>query len=262
MIIVALSMNINLKKLALQLTKKGNSSTILLEHTHLEDQLNLGEQLAREILKIQQKETYRSHPDVFGIWPGDQESKSISIQQIHQFIRKTQLKPFASKFKIGIITQSEKMTPQAQNAILKTLEEPPANTFIILTTSNRNKLLPTILSRCQSFRFRDERAEDGDKILVNSIIKGSIVDKFEIVEKIVMQKDKSKQYEEIELILKGLLNHYRQKLLSSHKDTTRRQQLLETIELIETTREVIDKNVNIRLALESLMINLSVDGDK
>ena len=58
------------------------------------------------------------------------------------------IKPYSSPYKIYIMNEVEKMTPQAQNAILKTLEEPPEYAVIMLLTSNVNGLLPTILSRC------------------------------------------------------------------------------------------------------------------
>ena len=58
------------------------------------------------------------------------------------------IKPYSSPYKVYIINEAEKMTPQAQNAILKTLEEPPAYVVILLLTTNVNALLPTILSRC------------------------------------------------------------------------------------------------------------------
>lgn len=67
------------------------------------------------------------------------------MQQINNDIA---IKPYSSPYKIYIMNEAEKMTPQAQNAILKTLEEPPEYAVIMLLTSNVNGLLPTILSRC------------------------------------------------------------------------------------------------------------------
>ena len=64
------------------------------------------------------------------------------------------LTPNESIFKIYIIEDADQMTIQASNAFLKTLEEPPADTIIILTTSRPNSLLPTILSRCQQVPFQ------------------------------------------------------------------------------------------------------------
>ena len=58
------------------------------------------------------------------------------------------IKPFSSKYKVYIIDEAEKMTEQAQNALLKTIEEPPSYAVILLLTTNITRLLPTILSRC------------------------------------------------------------------------------------------------------------------
>ena len=64
------------------------------------------------------------------------------------------IKPYSSKWKIYIINEAEKMTVQAQNALLKTLEEPPAYAVILLLTSNPESLLPTIQSRCVTLNMK------------------------------------------------------------------------------------------------------------
>ena len=84
-------------------------------------------------------------------------AKTIGIDLIHEFVRKTYLKPYLTAFKVGIIVSAEKMTLESQNALLKTLEEPPSNTFLILTTSRARKLIPTIISRCQVLEFFDKQ---------------------------------------------------------------------------------------------------------
>ena len=58
------------------------------------------------------------------------------------------LKPYSSKFKIYIVDEAEKMNIQAQNALLKTMEEPPSYAVLLLLTTNADSFLPTILSRC------------------------------------------------------------------------------------------------------------------
>jgi DNA polymerase-3 subunit delta' len=74
---------------------------------------------------------------------------TISVDDIRaQVNNDVAIKPYSSPHKVYIINEAEKMTPQAQNAILKTLEEPPEYAVIMLLTTNVNALLPTILSRC------------------------------------------------------------------------------------------------------------------
>jgi len=82
-------------------------------------------------------------------------SKNIGIRiaSIRMLEHRIQLSPNEGNYKICIIENADKMTIQAANAFLKTLEEPPEDTIIILTTSKPNSLLPTILSRCQQLQF-------------------------------------------------------------------------------------------------------------
>ncbi|MBM7614739.1 DNA polymerase III subunit delta' [Alkaliphilus hydrothermalis] len=83
-----------------------------------------------------------------------QEDGTIKIEKIRELQKDIQMKPYEGRKKIYIINHAENMTVQAQNALLKTLEEPPAYATIILLTVNGNSLLPTIISRCQILKFR------------------------------------------------------------------------------------------------------------
>lgn len=74
---------------------------------------------------------------------------TISIAQIRELKQKIGLKPYKSPAKAVIIENAHTTTTEAQNALLKTLEEPPPNTIIILATDTLNQFLPTIVSRCQ-----------------------------------------------------------------------------------------------------------------
>jgi len=79
----------------------------------------------------------------------------ISVDDIREQINNQMcIKPYSSKYKIFLMNEAEKMNIQAQNALLKTLEEPPAYGIIVLLTSNINALLPTILSRCVVLNMR------------------------------------------------------------------------------------------------------------
>lgn len=88
-----------------------------------------------------------NHPDIIRVT--HEKPNTISVDDIRaQVNNDVCIKPYSGAYKIYIINEAEKMTPQAQNAILKTLEEPPAYAVILLLTANVNSLLPTILSRC------------------------------------------------------------------------------------------------------------------
>lgn len=81
------------------------------------------------------------------------EGNSIKIDQIRELTKKVYEKPVVSSKKVYIINDSEAMTKEAQNSLLKTLEEPPEYVTIILITSNENLFLPTIKSRCTKISF-------------------------------------------------------------------------------------------------------------
>lgn len=95
----------------------------------------------------------RNHPDI--IYITHEKPNSIGIEDIRtQLIEDVMIKPYCSSYKIYIIDEAEKLTLQAQNALLKTIEEPPAYAVILLLTSNMETFLPTITSRCVKLNLR------------------------------------------------------------------------------------------------------------
>lgn len=91
-----------------------------------------------------------AHPDVLHIEPS---SSIIKIAQIRDLCHTLTLKPFEAILRVVIISQAQAMNPEAANALLKVLEEPPDSTILILTAEQTSDLLPTIVSRCQQIRF-------------------------------------------------------------------------------------------------------------
>ena len=106
----------------------------------------LAKEFAKTLIKVDKLE---NSPDYISIEP---EGSSIKIAQIRKLQTDVLVKPH-SDYKIYIINKAEKMTVESQNALLKTLEEPPAYVIIILITSNKNSLLDTIKSRCEIIKF-------------------------------------------------------------------------------------------------------------
>jgi len=86
--------------------------------------------------------------------------KPIDIEMIRKAQEKISLHPGKGKRRVLLIDEAEKMTAQAQNALLKTLEEPSADTVIMLVTAHYDVLLPTILSRCEMHMFHTISRED------------------------------------------------------------------------------------------------------
>jgi DNA polymerase-3 subunit delta' len=78
---------------------------------------------------------------------------SIPVDEIREMQKTLNLKPYEGKKRVIIISEIEKLSYSASNSLLKTLEEPPPESLLILTTSNPNALLPTVISRCQLLRL-------------------------------------------------------------------------------------------------------------
>lgn len=240
-----------------------------------------------------------SNPDFLLVRPAE-DKKQIVIDQIRELEKNVSLSPYQSEYKMAIIDQAEKMTEEASNALLKTLEEPSKTTILILITSNSKRILETIKSRCQILRFLpikkeelvarfkkdidDEKELDG-VIEVSGYKPGRIIEMIEnmdtrkelmgemeyfgCISKLgdVERLEKAEaisSYEETKLI--GLLDLWTfcirkdmtQDLMDGkpmeNKKTAR---ILKRANLIKKTREdILTKNINMKLALENLILEL------
>lgn len=94
-----------------------------------------------------------NQPDI--IWVKHEKPSSIGVEDVRLQVNSDILiKPYSSRYKVYIIDDAQKMTVQAQNALLKTIEEPPAYGIIMLLTTNADSFLPTILSRCVTLNLK------------------------------------------------------------------------------------------------------------
>ena len=211
------------------------------------------------------------------------ENDKIKIEQIREMQRKIAEKPIISHHKVYIIDNADRMTPEAQNCLLKTLEEPPEYIVIILICSNENNLLSTIKSRCTRLHFdKIENSEildyinknEPDKKISPNIIEfaqGSIgkalklsenLEMYENVEKLIEQmKSKDlidimksaeqlyKSKEEIDFILEFinviLLKFGKQE----HK-------YVKCIDIVENTKKRIKANSNYDMCIDNLIFNM------
>jgi DNA polymerase-3 subunit delta' len=104
-----------------------------------------------------------NHPDIIRVEPS---GPFIRIKQIRDICDTLSLKPYEARLRIIIISDAQAMNPQAANALLKVLEEPPAQTVLILTAVQTSDLLPTIVSRCQHIRFSPIHREKIETFLI------------------------------------------------------------------------------------------------
>ncbi len=92
------------------------------------------------------------HPDVLVVEPGD--NGSIKIEQVRDIVDRAAYRPFEGRRRVVIVDEADALVVPAQNALLKTLEEPPPGSVFILVTSRPDVLLATVRSRCPRLRFR------------------------------------------------------------------------------------------------------------
>ena len=169
-----------------------------------------------------------NHPDFIKINP---DSERIKISQIRELIDSIYRKPIISNKKVIIINDADTMTEEAQNSLLKTLEEPPEYIVIILITSNINLLLNTIRSRCIKINFNDiSKKEIKDFIEKNSLFdtnnqnlvnlcNGSIGKTFEVSERI-------EEYNQIDMLINNIFNKNNNQINSSLIDIVKSSEIL------------------------------------
>ena len=113
-----------------------------------------------------------THGDVHWVRP-ESKSRIVSVDQMRELMREIQLKPNEAEFKVAIMVAADRLNTQAANAFLKTLEEPPAKSVLILLSTEPQRLLETILSRCLRLNFGGEGARKWDATLLDWLAKFS-----------------------------------------------------------------------------------------
>lgn len=244
-------------------------------------------------------ENVEKNPDLTIVAPKE-DKKQIMIGQIRELEKNLCFSPYQSKYKIAIIEQAEKMTEEASNALLKTLEEPSEATILILLVSDSRRILETVKSRCQVFKFlpvkknelvshfckevtnekeleeimelsgykpgkiielisdRDHKKElSGELEFIRGVSKKSDIDKMEKAEAISGCEERK-----IVEVLDVWALYFRQLMLSRHNgqrdiEYARIETVLRKIGLIKKTKEdVLTKNINLKLALENLLLEM------
>jgi DNA polymerase-3 subunit delta' len=105
------------------------------------------------------------HPDVITVEP--RETGSIGIDQVRDVIERSGYRPFEGRRRVVIVDDAEALGPEAQGALLKTLEEPPSASIFLLVSALPDSLLPTVRSRCPRIRFAALPAPDVARVLVS-----------------------------------------------------------------------------------------------
>ncbi len=184
-----------------------------------------------------------SNPDLVEVYP----DKSIGIDEIRDIKSFLNKKSWQSNsMKTVIIYGGEQMTTPAQNAFLKTLEEPPPNSLIILAASAKNALLPTIISRCQIIRLA-ANIKSSQKVLNKSWKKWQSLINAKVDERLNLAgKIKEKDLDKYITVLQ-------KKIVDKKTDKASISQWLENL---ITTKQMIEDNVNVRHAVDWLVLKL------
>ena len=174
----------------------------------------------------------------------ESENGAIKISASRELKRWIQLKPHSSPVKIAIIYGIEQLTAEAANALLKTLEEPPANSILILTAASRQGLLPTIISRCHYLRAAVGRSKNQAKDSSPSSIENmTLPERFKLAEQLAKE-------ENLVALLAGWAVDWRQRLIDGQElNQAKRLKNLE-----RSRRLLLTTNVDKRLLLENLML--------
>lgn len=221
-----------------------------------------------------------NNPDIVII---DEEEKSIKTETIKEMVKSVYEKPIQSTRKIYIINDSEKMTKEAQNSLLKTLEEPPQYVIIILITENENLLLNTVKSRCTKIKFNEltdgeikqilkskySLEEVADTVLefaegsaeraliihgkdeIFNTLKNIVynLDEIDIIDflnkKDIVFKEKEDIYE--------ILNYINIMLYKKSKENVK---YINCIKIIEETKDRLKKNCNYDMTIDNLLLKL------
>ena len=147
-----------------------------------------------------------NHPDFIFI---NQEGETIKVDTIRDLTEKIIEKPIISSKKVYIINDCEKMTKEAQNCLLKTLEEPPEFVVIILISSNENLILNTIKSRCMTVKFHNIDDNELKNYAINvlgydNISENLLKSFYGSIGKAIKLRDSKDKYDKIDLLVSNL----------------------------------------------------------
>lgn len=204
--------------------------------------------------------------------------RDISVDQVRKVIHEISLSSLHGTARVLIIDDADRMGRGAQNALLKTVEEPPHNAHVIFVTSDRSRLLPTIQSRCQNMVFsllndhslhmisKDQQLctlamgrpglltkflsdEKTKEIYLTDLCKNDVLITGSVTERLKYAEELAKDQEHARDVLIGLQWHMRQDARMNGS-----YDVYEKIKKIEQTRSLLRTNANARMVLEELFL--------
>lgn len=224
----------------------------------------------KDRLKETEKLTGKKIPSLTGnpdfILLQAEEGGSIGVDEARLLQKKLSLKPFQEKQKIALIIEAQDLTTEAQNALLKTLEEPNATSLIILTAPDSFWLLPTIVSRCRvvqlptkiGIELKENEFQEISETF-NLILNSSIGRRLKIIEERGIAKEREIAIlwlDKLSFVVREiLLNCFgvgNQTLKTAHKVSD----LLKILSLIRKYKKFLKANCNVRLTVDNFLLDL------
>lgn len=220
-----------------------------------------------------------NNPDFFLL---EADGNSIKIEQIRALQKKIQEKPIVSNKKVYIINDADKMTKEAQNCLLKTLEEPPEFATIILIGENENSFLQTIKSRCMIIHFvpiEDNQIIEYMKQNYDTIFDKNSIDIFQgSIGKAISLKDKQQEYKNIQNMIEALNQKDLIEVLKLAEPLYKaKEEIFEILEyinilllklsrqnqfytncvkIVENTKKRLSQNANYDMCIDNLLFNM------
>ena len=214
-------------------------------------------ELKRLITRLFGKEMYKS-PDIHILNPEGE--NSIGIEEVKELQQSMRFKPFQEEVQVGIILEAQKLTHQAQNSMLKSLEDSSETSIYILCVDNEKNLLPTIRSR--GVVLYPKREEDPEKEIpleksnIENIMETFFdlppIEQFNIIEEYSQSKDSSLIF--INTLEENLRKKLELDIKNGNIDSSQRN--LEFLKIVEKSRQKISSNCNRKLTLEAMIMQI------
>lgn len=186
---------------------------------------------------------------------GKSSIKSVRDDAIEELIERLKRKPYEGERNIAIISDADTMTLRAENRLLKTLEEPPIGTVIILLSENVSMLQPTIISRCVHLRVSGGNSinEKSAKIAENIFNMIAVGCKYYEIKPEIENIGKNR--EDAYRFLDIMEEIYREKLVGGNLEISKNA-IFNAVHKIEAARRKIQRNVSVQYALKQLMLEI------
>ncbi len=181
----------------------------------------------------------KTHPDLL-LYSSD---SKLGIEQARKIKEHFSLKPYSAKQRAVVLEEGGNLTPEAQNALLKILEELPVDAIFLLGVNSLASLLPTVISRCEVITLKETFSKASDTLFseVEKLLTSSFEERFQYIEKL----------KEKEEFLQVLISYFHQNLKSNLSPKR-----IGFIKELLQAEEWANQNVNLRAILEYLMLKM------